>query len=649
MATNDRAGQHLIDGLFFLGSQPKVTEHPRPKPDSPSRFENSKQTVTKVKERVKEVAPKADNHDLVNRLRALYLDAQREKRKHYERWWRNYRLVNNQAGASGAGWAPAPRDSEIYPTLSALVGWMTDQNTIIDCFPQADPHSPFYSFVSKLAEDMSQLMYTNWLVEDYDAQVKLSLWDTFIYGTGIFKNVWDQSLDGGYGNAVIRRVDPYAFYVDPMATSMDDAEYFVEKRRMSFQEVERRFPNSSLILRASSYEGMEEDEKPTLTGFSTRPNDPPNLGSLPGGGTLWGKNSQRKTSPRDSSTPTIVVYEFWLRENDISDTYEDEMEDDDDDTKDRKLEVSETSCVTKWRVVVVANGEVLMDEYAEDLWNHGQHPYERYVFDDIGEFYGISLVDHLAYPQIYINRLLTALQQNAELTGNPVFIDPTNSGLSRVGITNRPGQRLPVSPAAMNSGQGPHWIDPPQMPPQVLELINFWISRIENTSGLSAIVRGATPTQRNSEGVISSVQEAAFVRIRAGLRNLEKALEKCAVKICDLIAEFYTEPRITSIIGPEGQQTSLVLQARHFYGPTKEGGAPLKFMIQIKAGASAPTSRQARTAEADTMFAMGALDTRSLLEAHQYPHIDTVMKRVKEERAEGVQPPGARQRSGRKS
>lgn len=624
------------DGLYFFG--PKETPHDT----APTRRTEKYAAGTGYKA----TASGMSEFEFCNYLRRLFKAAHSKKRQYLERWYRNYRLIQNFPGnPSPNSWAPFPRDSEVFPTISALVAWMTDQNTIIDCFPASDPHSSFYDFISHIANDLSAVLYSLWLAEDYNAQIKLVLWDAFSYGTGIFKTAWDSSLDNGFGNAMLKRVDPYSFFPDPNGTSMEDCEYFVEVRKMSFDELERRFPNSSALMEigtGSADPDAEVDQKPTLAANVSRP-DPPNLGALPSGNGAWSM-PRRRSRERVGQIPMVTVYEFWLKDNDF------EEEDYSDLDEDERPALAEAHCKVRWRAVVMANGHILLDEYADDLFTHGQHPYERYCFDDIGEFYGISLVDHLAYPQIYINRLLTAAQSNAELTGNPVFLDPSNSGLSRVGIVNRPGQRLQVNPQALANGKGPSWLTPPSMPQQVMDLVNFWISRIENTSGLSAIVKGATPSQRNSQGVMSSIQEAAFVRIRSGLRNLEKALEKCATKIADIIVDNYTEQRVMAIVGPEGEQTSMVLQARHFYGPTEHGASPMKFMIQIKSGASAPTSRQARTAEADTLFGMGALDRRGVLEAHQYPHIDEIIKRINEGIKDGTfNPPGARQRSQRKS
>src|SRR5215510_7515094 len=206
-----------------------------------------------------------DNLQLVSDLRQLYLIARDEKRQRYDNWMRNYRLLNNRVGGTVQNWMPAPRDSEIYPGLSSLVAWMTDQEIDVDLIPSSDPNSQLYDYVSKIADDLSNVFSTTWLTEGFDSQIKLALWDATMYGTGILKNVWDNALSGGYGNAKMCRTDPWAFYVDPNATSLCDAEYMIEVRKVSFDEIERRFPDSYQKVTSSSSSTPDGyDEKPRL-------------------------------------------------------------------------------------------------------------------------------------------------------------------------------------------------------------------------------------------------------------------------------------------------------------------------------------------------------------------------------------------------
>lgn len=596
----------------------------------------------------------ADDLDFVNELRSLFIYARDIKRSRYEGWQRNYRLVNNRIGGqSTSAWMPSPRDSEIYPVLSSLVAWMTDQGNEVEMTPRVDPTQPMYELAMSLTQDLEDCITASWENNKFDAQKKLWLWDTFQYGVGIPKNIWDNALDEGYGNALMRRVDPWSFYWDPTATEMSDAGFFVEAHIMTLDEIERRYGPQSRKLFEMGGGGEKIDEKPSI--FAHLTGSPmANVGfNMPSAGTYPGSSPAvqgrfarpMKYMRHGITTKTFTVYEFWLRENYEWEDYEANQ------SSDYK---GANHVDSEWRVVVMANGVILMDEMARSLWSHGEHPYERFVFDDIGDFCGIALVDHLAYPQIYINRLLTALQYNAELTGNPILLEPAVGGTTRVNMINRPGQRIPVQGVGGMANNAPKWLDPPQMPQQVMDLINFWVGRMENISGLSALQKGAAPNQRSAENVINAVQEAAFVRVRSGLANLEMTLRGCVWKLANLVVENFDQERIVAITGSDGSTIPRVIHDNHFFLPSASAedhrGVPLKFAMSVHAGANSPTSRQARIEEYDRLFAMGVVDDRAVLQAHRVRRIDDVLKRLYFKRQAGVlAQPGARQRTGRTS
>jgi hypothetical protein len=569
--------------------------------------------------------------DLVNKLRVLYQSSRDSKRRMYERWTRSYRLVNNRYGGTTATWMPQPRDSQIYPVCAALVSWMTDQRVAFEVSASRSPHAADYAVYEAMAHDLERVMVTNWIVEGYGRNDRLVMWDAVLYGAGIYKCVWDPSLDDGYGNAMLVRTDPWSFYPDPAATSFDDMDYCIEVRRMSWDELERRYPDARISTEAAGIlSGMEQmDRRPDLaTEFDRQPKTNP--GALPGGNTRWsGPRSGRDYIQDDG----VTVYEFWLRENRHR-----EPEEEDDVYG---IEVTDV-----WRLVVVANGEIIMDEWASDLWEHGRHPYVRYAFDDMGDFWGVSLVEHLAHPQIYINRLLTALQHNAELIGNPVFLEPANAGTDRIAIVNRPGLRMKVNSSAMQgSGGGPQWLRPPDMPDGVRALVEYWGNRMKEIAGLDAL---QPPKQRTAERTQAQTQESAFVRVRDAVRSREQALTQAGILLANLIVENYTAPRTVSIVGPQGERTALGLAGRHFWAPSAKGAVPLKFMLTVQAGSSRPTSRAQRAAEAQTLKGLSAIDNLTFLRMMEVPNADEVYKRLQQEAQSGMEQPGARQRARKK-
>lgn len=585
--------------------------------------------------------PSVDDHNTVNEVRQLFYRAREVRRALVQQWIRNYQVLNNSTwGTRRQSWQPQPEVPEIKPIISALVGWMTDQRAQLDVVPSSSPFTPYTQFLEKLASDLNTVLDSVWMIEDYDAIVENVLFDAFTYGTGIFKSCWDNQRHDGLGNAIITRVDPFTFYPDPDARDMDGANYFIEARTLSYQEVERRWPGACAKLGMTApNEGV--DEGPTLTSEQHSGRPMANPGAIaPATTPRYGLPGQSRESVVD--LPGITIFEAWLRQpRDI----EVPTKDDHDESTPTTME---TRPVDAWRCVVIAGNHVLMDEWATDMWAHGQQPYERMVLETTGEFWGKAMVELLTPNQVSINRLLGAIEQNIWLMGNPVLMEDRAAGISRQQITNKPGTRITKS----TRGEA-KWMDPPQIHPQMsMQLVTFYIGEMERISGLSAIVRGATPTGRNAQGVLDDVQEAAFVRIRLGLRNLERTLRRVGNKVASLIVEFYDVPRVVALVGNTGFKSWLSLRGEHFYLPTDEGKAPMKFQLMIEAGSSMPTSRSARIAEADTLFAMGAIDGEAVLEVHRFPNWQQIATRVREQQAAAGtlgQPPGARQRTQRKS
>src|SRR5215469_1649099 len=135
-----------------------------------------------------------DDYDRVQALNTLYYIARDQKRTLYQSWSRNYKIIKNRLqGSNLASWLPQPRDSEIYPVISSLVAWMTDQDPDVGFLPAADPNSVYYDDCQKLASDPDMVYQSVWMNEDYDREIKIMLWDTFLFGLGTLKVIWDNA------------------------------------------------------------------------------------------------------------------------------------------------------------------------------------------------------------------------------------------------------------------------------------------------------------------------------------------------------------------------------------------------------------------------------------------------------------------------
>jgi hypothetical protein len=580
-------------------------------------------TLTQV-----EPPPPLDSFELCANLDQLYQLAKDKKAQYQSTWRRNYLLLTARMNyASGTQpWSANVTDSEIFPILSSRIAWMTDQKVGFDVATAAAPGSPWTDHMNTLGQHMEQLLDTNWQIQGWDKEVLLALWDSGLFGAGILKAIWDSGADSGLGNAGIKRVDAWKFYPDPNATSLEDAEYFFEVRRMSYAEIERRFPHTS---RALIDEAIERGDFGDTT--MPRPDSAPtadypmaNPGNLPGSNaTTYGLPGQSRRTTSDQALQNgVYVRECWIREN------QREEREETDSAKHGDEEV----VYDQWRVVVYTGNTILLDELATNLWEHDRHPYVRFVDEEMGEFWPTPIVTHLAPCQIAIDRLLSSVQGNAELVGNPIFKDVNGSGMERTQVMNRPGQRVSINQNAANVQNGPGWLTPPEMPAFVMNTIQFWIGRMENISGLSGPQKGQPASGRPAQQTVQATQEAGFVRIRSALRNLERSLGSLGELVANLIVQNYDAPRVVSIVGDDGVDTAIRLAAQHFYMPKMADGKviaePLRFSLVVKCGSAAPTSRQARIAEYDALFAMKAIDRIAVLQAHAVPNYQQIVQRM---------------------
>jgi hypothetical protein len=570
-----------------------------------------------------------DDWELTQRLSALYEVAKQHKAQLQATWRRNYLLTANRQYAldTRQPWTPNVTDSEIFPILSARIGWMTDQNITPIAAPAATAGEKFVTHYQKLAGDLEAILLTQSVLDSWDTQVVLMLWDAAQFGAGILKAVWDGGLDEGLGNIASRRVDAWNFYPDPNATSLNDAEYLFEIHKMTAEEIQRRWPDADMnaIIDATMY-----GDRSSTDGDLARPanqigtNYPmASPGNLPGSdSTVWGLPGQAPNhADRNILTDGITVRECWVRENR-------EEQRDPTDWSSSPTE-PETVVYDSWRCVVYSGNVVLLDEYAIDLYENNRHPYSRYVDEEMGEFWPTPIVSHLAPCQIAINRILSSVQGNVELVGNPIFMDVKNSGLERTQIVNRPGLSLSMNSQAANSqGAKPQWMEPPKMSSDVWQGLSYWKQAMENISGLSGVSKGQQPAGRQAQQTIQSTQEAGFVRIRSSLRNLEQCLTEHYNLLAHLAIQNYDVPRVMAIVGEDGANSALRFASRHFYTPSPDGALPMKFSLQVNAGSGNPTSRQARIAEADALLAMGAIDRQAVLQTHNFPHWQEIEQRM---------------------
>ena len=565
--------------------------------------------------------------DMVRRLQVIYDQAKKSKGNLLNEWRRNYRLTMNRSGSALPA-ASGIRANEVYPVIDSRVGWMTDQEISCSITPAADPFSPFFASNDILAEQLECLINSVYQTDQWYAEISKMLWNAAMYGAGFLKVGWDQGLENGLGQVVLKSTSPWCIYIDPYAETLDDAQFIIEVHTMSEGEIERRFPDASKAkIRMALTAGDTSKEHIAPTQEQNVPKQgyliPIDAGQGP---TTWGAPGGVDQPWSDMTYRAVNVYEVWMQENCLEWVQ----------PGDPSLP-EEPVMVTVWRVIVHAGGEVLLDEYADNLFHMNRHPYVRYVDVETGELWGSALVRDIGPCQIALNRLLALMQNNIEYTGNPIFVGVKGSGMDRSTFVNQPGRIYDVDGGPNSQNAKPMWLSPPTLSNLLMDFINWWRDEIERIAGLQGGQRGEIPSGRATDKQVSATQEAGFIRVRSAQRNLELTLRKAFELVANLIVINYDVPRTVAIVGPEGQMSSIKLAANHFYTPGgKNGPDPMRFSLLVNAGSSKPTSRAARIQEANQLKEMGVVDQQYVLQAYRVSHWQAVQARTKQEQQEAA-------------
>ena len=316
---------------------------------------------------------------------------------------------------------------DTFDTLQRRLGGMKDQlapvmEKLIEG-PGTTPTAMTFHPAMVAAKKMQKKIMDQLEESNANKQLRLAAFDCALFGTGIMKGPfavnkeypnWDE--DGTY-NPVIKTVPSTAyvsvwnFYPDPDAANMDEAEYVIERHKMSRSQMRalKRRPYfrsnaiNSAIERGESYErkywelAMEDD----------RAHD---------------------------KAERFEVYEYWgyvdtevLKEHDIDIP--------------RDLRDLDQLSVNAW----ICNGQVLrlvMNPFKPSIIPYFAAPYEVNPYS----FFGVGIAENMTDTQQLMNGFMRMAVDNAVLSGNLIFeVDETNLV---------PGQDMTLYPGKIFRRQG---------------------------------------------------------------------------------------------------------------------------------------------------------------------------------------------------
>lgn len=423
------------------------------------------------------------------------------------------------------------------------------------------------------------------------------------FSVGVWQIGWDDMVRNGEdevaGEVFVNVVDPFDFFVDPNATSLEDAEYVIKALRKPVAEIKSNPNYSNTDELGHSGELAASEYKAFL------------MQAL--------KSWERSSDQDDDMT---ILYELWKKERD-----------DEGQVKMRIVAFTEDS------TSLIRDEVVEKDEFPFLIYSADINPLE---------IYGEGWARHV----IALNRVINALEggifEYNHIFAKGRYVIDKNSGVRLV--ANIHGQiieknrgaevtSLPISPL-------------PQTP--FMQITNF-LRYIEDLGGAHDVSLGRVPAGVRSGVGIAQLRQNDAVNQADLVDNLEDFLVQAGQRVLNLIAENYISSRLVRIVGKEGSPEYFLALGEGAPGKPKadekgkrslkQGGGKLGVAIigkdnevRVTIGSWLNQTLGAKQERLEALYEKGAIDQETLLEHLEFGDIESIIQRTREEKKMGVGP-----------
>lgn len=378
------------------------------------------------------------------------------------------------------------------------------------------------------ADDLNEAFSYEWDREGMNPKLWRELLNGLILGNYLFFLPWDSNKK----EICAKAINPFNFFPDPLATSMDDGSYYIYADYYHVNDLKRQFPERAKHITGSAINHSE---------------------------LVQDKN-------KDSNEATqVLVLEVWCRDYETFEV---------DGEGNPRLKYP------KGRVLTIAPelGLVLRD--VSNPYTDGAFPFVHGKDYDVpGKFWGEGEVQQLLSPQVHMNELNNAVLDNAKATANMPWIVDKTAGIPKGGITNRPGLVIRKNPNTEVRRE-----QPPGMPNYVINAIESYKNDMEQISGIFDSLKGNSETGVYTAQGILALQEAGQARIRLKVKLMEDTLGRLGQMWFSRMKQYWREDKWIRITKANGSYDFKMLKRTAF---EKE------YNIRILAGSTMPVNRGA--------------------------------------------------------
>lgn len=435
----------------------------------------------------------------------------------------------------------------------------------------------------KYSKDNARL---NKLLDYYTIQnqtkrkIRSAVKDALMTSCGIIQTVWRSNAMDGNGDIDFNVIDPFDFYVDPIASSISNARFCIYSTAVTFEGLKRTgiYDQKALETAQSAITQLQSENA--------------NKSSI-----MFFKNGM---SGGTKSTGNILLREHWFY---------------DDDKK--------VICVTS------LEGQIIKVQKFSDMKSL---PFSVFQTDENSRsIYGVSWVQNLIPLQNEFNECLTSLSEYNRLANKATYI--VREG-EKVRMTDNNHCRIVT---ASDPSQFQRF-DTPPLSPAIYQEIELLEKLFEDISGQSEASRGRVPTGVTSGRGLEILQIGDANNLSNLIESFEGFMEDIGGKILELCSYHYTECRnVLTEDYASRKEFMRVIGMGLATEEMKQKGVleiPEKNLVKVHIGSYLTESPSSKIERIERLAQMGAVDTQTLLVANQMTDIDDILSRKQEEKAE---------------
>jgi hypothetical protein len=476
---------------------------------------------------------------------------------------------------------------------------------------------------------------------------QLIMRDGEIYGVGIAKIIWNQSINNGLGDVRIERVNPCNFYPEPGATSIENCNYIFVKRVISRFDLINQYKNKPEILKK-----IDKLSKPSATvGMDSTNNRVISTKLTDGDVTTSNQMYANQSEVIPSGTEhNLELIECYIKDDTVL------VPLDDDSAEDKAMKKEERFKYPNGRLIIYSGKEIIEDRAIDYPFGF---PFSAYSPTHSDTLIGQGTVEELMHIQQKLTYNYSKLQE-LSMKYKSMLIIPKSYEKEFKGnfdlIYSKPGDPL-IQPLLVTNKLTQD-ISLIRQHIQDLKQDAYKIARINEI-----MLSGERPTGVNSGQMVRDLIESPMSSIREMQRNFKTFLTDISNKAIVLIQLYYNQPRIIRMASGS-QFISMELDENGEMNINKYDKQQItnelipsietiksdltlgEYEIEITAGSSLPQSQSAIAATTLQLAQQGIFgdinnpDVKELiLKTLDYPNYRAIINKIKEEQDEQAQVP----------